>query len=199
MIIIKELMDLDICWEIVSGTSKTLTVTIDGTPYNIVFNTDLTAQTDEYVIGLIDAVIGAVADTDIYAVGLEYYPKFKGTAIKINADTTAILAGMGVVFNGTTGVKIATNADGHIDGIALDNFAVGQEGRIIEGGLYLLLIHRVNQDLRPRKYNCLKSNRNRIGNKFFITWLFRCRCYSQTTKSYRNRHFRSNKIIGLAR
>jgi len=117
-----------------SSVNKVLSVNIDGTDYDITFSQNHTAQTNAQVIAIIDAVISAVADVDVYAVGQEYYPDFRGNEIRLNTDSTAIKAGMGVIRYGVRGVKVAANGDNHIDGIALDDFAVGQEGRIITGG-----------------------------------------------------------------
>ena len=54
-----------------------------------------------------------------------------------NADTTEVLAGMGVVFTGLKTFRKALNSDGRIDGICLDDGRVGDECRvIIEGEIY---------------------------------------------------------------
>ena len=117
-----------------STTNKTLGVIIDGVTYNIIFNTNLTSATNASVISLITAVIGSVATVEEYALGKDYYPQFKGNTSKENVDTTEILAGMGVVFVRAGTIRKATNADGRIDGIALDNCIVGGKTRVITCG-----------------------------------------------------------------
>lgn len=118
-----------------SVTNKTLTLTVDGTTYNVVFNTDLTAASNATVLGLINAVIGSVATADEFYVAGEYYPEFAGNRKMANADSVAILAGYGVVFTSQTAMRNATNADGYIDGICLDTTGVGGKGRVITKGM----------------------------------------------------------------
>ena len=117
-----------------SINNKTLTIIIDGTKYDIIFNLDYTTQSNGRVIERINEFVGAVADVDIYAVGKEYYPTFKGNLVVMNSDSSAIKSGMGVLLIGDNHVRIANNSDGHIDGIAIDDFANCQNGRIITGG-----------------------------------------------------------------
>lgn len=125
-----------------STVNKTLTIIIDGTSYNIVFNKNYngttTAAASNYtnaqIIAEITAVIGSVATVEEYVVGKDYYPLFKGNTIKTNGDTTEILVGMGIVFISAGEIRKATNADGRIDGIALDNCVVGGTTRIITCG-----------------------------------------------------------------
>ena len=125
-----------------STVNKTLTVIIDGTSYNIVFNknyngtasTAPSTYTNAQIIAEITAVIGSVATVKEYVVGKDYYPLFKGNTVKTNADTSEILKGMGIVFNGVRTIRKATNSDGRIDGIALDDCIVGGTTRIITCG-----------------------------------------------------------------
>jgi hypothetical protein len=129
-----------------SSVAKTLTVNIDGSNYNIVFNENFTSQTNTYVISKITAVIGSVADVDVYAVGFEYYPQFEGVKILKNIETTAILAGMAVTIDDYQGIKKAISAD-NFDGVCLDACANGQFGRVLtRGQLYSAAI--TNQRFR---------------------------------------------------
>jgi hypothetical protein len=114
-----------------SVTSKTLTVTIDGgSPINIVFNLNYTSVSNASIISDINTALGASATASEYAPAREYYPQFKGVKQSINVDSSEILVGMGIVLT-STGMKKATNADGYINGICLDNVKVGDVGRII--------------------------------------------------------------------
>jgi len=125
-----------------SVINKTLTVIIDGTSYNIVFNKNYNATADTVpptysnttIIAEITAVIGAVADVDEYVVGKDYYPQFSGVLNMTNGDTTEVLAGMGVLFTGNKTFRKALNSDGKIDGICIDEGRVGDECRIITSG-----------------------------------------------------------------
>lgn len=117
-----------------SVVSKTLTVVINGNTYNIIFNTNLTNETNDNILSLINSVISSDGVASIYVIAKDYYPAFKGNTIKTNADSTHILAGMGIVFVGVGTIRKATNADGRIDGIALDNCIVGGKTRVITCG-----------------------------------------------------------------
>jgi hypothetical protein len=125
-----------------SAVNKTLTVVVDGTSYNVVFDKNydgtaanvLPSYSNATILAEIQAVVGSVCDVTLHAYGINHYPVFKGNMVVSNSDTTAVLAGMGVVFTGQGLARIATNADGKIDGIALDDFAVGTRGRIITRG-----------------------------------------------------------------
>lgn len=116
-----------------SVTNKTLTLSVDGTTYNVVFNTNLTAASNAAVIALITTVIGAVADVDEFAVGLEYYPNFNGVKVLTNADSIAIIAGMGLVYLSATTCRAALNSDNYIDAIAIDSSGVTGKLRAISG------------------------------------------------------------------
>jgi len=125
-----------------SVVNKTLTVSVDGISYNIVFNKNYngTAETiaptysNAQIIAEIVAVIGGVATVDEYCVGQDYYPQFKGVTNMVNGDTSEVLAGMGIVFTSLKIFRKALNSDGRIDGICLDDGRVGDECRIITEG-----------------------------------------------------------------
>lgn len=149
-----------------SITNKTLTLTIDGTTYNVVFNTNLTSSTNAQVIALITAVIGSVADVDTYSIGREYYPDFDGVLKQINADTTAILKGSGVIFLTSGSMRLALNSDNRIDGICLDDVAVGSRGRVLtKGSLYSL--YKAN--LQRFTINSVQTTTVAIGTEFGIS------------------------------
>lgn len=117
-----------------STTPKTLTIVVDGVSYDVVFNTDLTSESNANVIAAIESVIGGVATVEEYVVALDYYPDFKGNTARTNNDTEEILSGMGVVFTGLGVMRKALNSDNRIDGICLDDCAVGAKGRVITMG-----------------------------------------------------------------
>ena len=117
-----------------STVNKTLTLDVDSTTYNVVFNENFTSQNNAYVIAKIVAVIGTVADVDAFYVGHEYYPEFNDMSNMINNDTTAILKGMGIVFTSSTQMRRATNSDNRIDGICLYDTVIGEKGRVVEKG-----------------------------------------------------------------
>lgn len=117
-----------------SVVNKTLTVIIDGVTYNVVFNENFTAQNNAYVIAKIVAVIGSVADVDTPIVGREYYPEYNNVTAMKNADTTAILKGMGVVFVSSTEMRRALNSDNRIDGVCLYDTIIGEQGKCLTAG-----------------------------------------------------------------
>ena len=117
-----------------STVNKTLTLDVDSTTYNIVFNENFTSQNNAYVIAKIVAVIGTVADVDAFYVGQEYYPDFNDMSNMINNDSTAILKGMGIVFTSSTQMRRATNSDNRIDGICLYDTVIGEKGRVVKKG-----------------------------------------------------------------
>jgi len=112
-----------------SSANKTLTVIIDGTTYNIVFNknyngtasTVAPTYTNAQIIAEIVAIIGTVADVDLYNLSGDYYPAFGNMENLKNGDTSEILAGMAVVRTGLKTVRKALNSDNRISGICLDD------------------------------------------------------------------------------
>lgn len=116
-----------------SVTSKTLTINIDGTDYNVVFNSDYTNVDNATIIAEINAVIGVVGLASEYTISREYYPTVKGLKKYLNASSEAIFAGMGFVKVTLNRIRKATNADGYIDGICLDDGAIGEYVRCVEG------------------------------------------------------------------
>lgn len=118
-----------------SSTSKTLRLIINGTDYSVVFNTDLTNETNENIIALINAVISSVAVCDTYNPERSYYPEFDGEEYGLtNSDSATIEKGMAIVKSSIDGIRRAKQTDGYIDGIAIDTIYVGQKGRIITKG-----------------------------------------------------------------
>jgi hypothetical protein len=114
--------------------NKTLTVIVDGTTYNIVFNENFTAQNNAYVIAKITAIIGTVANVTEFCPSSEYYPDFGSMESLLNEDTTAILKGMGIVYT-TNGMRRALNSDNRIDGICLYDTVIGEYGKCIKQGV----------------------------------------------------------------
>lgn len=125
-----------------STTNKTLTIIIDGTSYNVVFNKNyngtaegvLPNYSNAQIIAEINAVIGSVATIEEYDINKEWYPLFKDVQLfKVNS-ATYIEKGMGVVFTNNMNVRKATVSDTIIDGIALDNGANGSFIRVMQNG-----------------------------------------------------------------
>ena len=147
-----------------STVNKTLSLDIDGTTYNIVFNENFTAQNNAYVITKIVAVVGAFADVDAFYVGREYYPEFNNMSNMINADSTAILAGMGVVYISATEMRRAVNSDNRIDGICLYDTTINDRGRVIEKGK----INSLNSGLRFSTSESIPTSRS-FGDELGIS------------------------------
>ena len=121
-----------------SSTSKTLKITINGSVYNVVFNTNLTSATNASIISAINSVIGSVATCDTFNPELNLYPQFLGEEYYIeNEDSAVIEMGMGVVKTGANSMRRAKQNDGYIDGIAVDTIYPQQQGRIVTKGRFL--------------------------------------------------------------
>ena len=122
--------------------NKTLTVDIDGTIYNIVFNKNYIGSgigpsvpsdySNATIIAEINSVIGSVATASEYAVGNDYYPEFTDILSTMKASET-ILKGM-AVFNDNGVLRKALSTDTRIFGIALDDIAPNDYGRILQKG-----------------------------------------------------------------
>lgn len=123
-----------------STYNKNLTVNIDGTSYNIVFDknyngtadTVLPSYTNAQIIAEITAVIGSVATVEEYDINKEWFPEFRDVQLfKVNSSTY-IEKGMGVVFLDNMNVRKALPTDSFIDGISLDNGANGSFIRVMQ-------------------------------------------------------------------
>lgn len=119
-----------------SSVNKTLIVAIDGgASQTITFNENFTAQNDAYVLAFINAVLtGAIASQYNYC--LEYYPNEDAISIQCNTSVNAIIKGMTVTYN-TYGVRAMAKTDLSLlnAGIALEDIAPGEYGRVKNGGL----------------------------------------------------------------
>ncbi len=116
-----------------SGTNKTLGIIIDGTTRNVTFNKNYTSMTNSAIIAEINTAISGYGVASLYDVNGDWYPEFDGVNYTIVDDTTAILSGMGIVFT-SLGVRRAKNSDNRIDGVALDDGAIGKIIRVITKG-----------------------------------------------------------------
>lgn len=118
-----------------SETNKTLTLTVNGTPYDVVFNADYTAYSNTQVLDVINTQLSGVAVADIYRTADEMFPIFKDMGVEVVDDETPILVGMGVKFT-ESGVRKATAADESIDGIAIDSNIDSKHIRVIYSGVF---------------------------------------------------------------
>ena len=119
-----------------SSESKTLTVVINGTSYDVVFDTDLTNTENSDILNIINDVIEGVAVAELYNPEYEEFPEFGDMEYYItNGDNELIERGMGVVKTGLTTIRRAKSTDGYIDGISVDDIYPSQAGRIIKKGV----------------------------------------------------------------
>ena len=110
-------------------------IIINGTNYDVDFTTDLTNESDENIIDMINNVISSVAICDTFDPETNVYPQFDGEDFFItNGDSSVIERGMGVVKTSYNVIRKAKQSDGYIDGIAVDTIYPGQVGRIITKG-----------------------------------------------------------------
>ena len=107
-----------------STVNKILGIIIDGITYNVIFNKNYTLSTNDSIITEINNAINGHGIASLYDVNGDWYPEFNDVSNARVDDSTAILAGMGIVYT-DTGVRIAKNSDNIIDGIALDDGASG--------------------------------------------------------------------------
>ena len=116
-----------------STTNKTLGIIIDGITYTVTFNKNYTSMTNDAIVAEINTAINGHGVASLYNVNGDWYPEFNNISSTAVDDTTAILAGMGIVYT-TTGARRAKNSDNTIDGIALDDGVTGQSIRVITKG-----------------------------------------------------------------
>lgn len=115
------------------GSTKLLTVNIGSTEKNVFFTEDYSEKDNDYVLGKINSVLSGYAVASIICPAEYFYPLFDGEELLMNDESTPILKGMGVVLT-ENGVRKALSSDGRIDGIAIDDFGAGQQGRVITKG-----------------------------------------------------------------
>ncbi len=125
-----------------SKSPKRLGIVVDGKRYEVVFAKDYDGRgpkeppkiSNAEIAAEIEAVVGGVAKVSFVDPGAEYYPSFKGLRKMSNADETAVLSGMGVLFVSPGSFRKARAADGKIDGLCLDDGRVGDQCRVIVSG-----------------------------------------------------------------
>lgn len=117
-----------------STTNKTLTINVDGTDYNVVFNKDYTNVSNADILAEINAVISAVATASLEYYGRFYYPEMPDVSeIVYNASTTDYIP-KGTVLKKVQGrVSPATDGD-IIAGVALDDIPVYQSVQGVTSG-----------------------------------------------------------------
>lgn len=125
-----------------STVSKILGVIINGSTVNIVFDENYAGQTTAYVLGKINAVLGAAGTADIYAYGREYYPMLSDvTEVVSNASTSVPILKGTAVAKSAGQVRPAQEGDA-LYGIALEDIeatnstqgALQGLGRILKRG-----------------------------------------------------------------
>ena len=127
-----------------SGTPITLTVALDGgSPVDLVLNADYTAMNNAAVITALNSLMtgaggGATfAQVDPYGNTAPVVQTDHEIAIENTSADTVILKGMVVAYDGARHLgRIATSADARhlIAGIALENIAPGERGRVLKSG-----------------------------------------------------------------
>ena len=124
-----------------SEKKKILTVIIDGNSYDIVFNKNYD-QTDinhpskydnKAIIKEMLAVIGKVAFIDEYDISAEYFPAFKNLKTLKNTHTSSVRSGMGIIVTSPKTFRLTKASDCRIDGIVIDDGAIGELCRCIIG------------------------------------------------------------------
>lgn len=123
-----------------SSSPKTLTITIDGgSPIDVVFNANHTADTNATILAKINTALGAAGTASEYAVTQgETYPRFPDRQATVQNTGTAGIPRFGAVKAATgPAVEILGLADpaSSLAGIALEPIPPGKYGRILTSGL----------------------------------------------------------------
>lgn len=118
-----------------TGTSKTLTVTVDGgSAITVTFNQNHTNQTNATVLGIINAALGSAAVADTFKPGARYRPNFSDEEKSLkNTSGSGILMGSVLAYDGSMqNVRLMTSADaGNLfAGIAWEDIEAGKRGRV---------------------------------------------------------------------
>ena len=107
-----------------STTHKTLTINIDGTDYNVVFDKDYTNMTNAAILAEINAVISAVATATFVYYGRSYYPEMPDVSEIVYNESTSDYIPKGTVLKKVNG-RVSPAEDGDIiAGVALDDIPV---------------------------------------------------------------------------
>ena len=126
-----------------SVTSKTLSITINGVDFDVVFNSDYTSVSNDDILAEINTVISDEGVASLYNHGRTYYPEMTDcVGIYKNTTSSLIVKGSVVEIQGN-GIKLSNSWDENT-GIALEDIpvpfatAVSSEygkGRILVKGL----------------------------------------------------------------
>lgn len=121
-----------------SQNNKTLTIIVNGVSCSVNFTTNLTSETNDNIIALINSALnsaGINAVCDTYHIEWNEFPEFSDMLYdRRNSDSDVIERGMGVIIVTKESIRRATRADARIDGIAVDTIYPQQKGRIITKG-----------------------------------------------------------------
>jgi len=121
--------------------NKTLNVTFeDGTVKSIVFNEDYITQTNAYIIGKINSVLGSSGFASEYNVTAnEYYPQVTDKQLTMTNNTNVGIPRFSAVCYDSDAknirlMKASDSADMFL-GITLEGIAPGQSGRVLTEGI----------------------------------------------------------------
>jgi hypothetical protein len=122
-----------------STTNTTLTINVDGTDYNVLFNKDYTNVSNADILAEINAVISAVATAELVYYGQNYYPEMPDVSeIVYNASATDYIP-KGTVLKKVQGFVSPANEGDIIAGVALDDIPVYQRGQGVTSGIGRML------------------------------------------------------------
>lgn len=142
-----------------SSSNKSLVVSVDGTDYTITFNQNYTSYSDADMLAVFTAVLGDVANVELYNWGADYFPELQPSMTwGKNTSEEAILVGMGVMVRG--GAVTKATSDDKVMGIALDNILPNCQGRIVRKAIL-----SIYED--ARHHICLETYPTRGTSDFY--------------------------------
>lgn len=118
-----------------TDSTKILVISINNVDYAVTFDKDYSKYTDAEILSVINIAIDGIGVADLFNIERYIFPHFENMDFNIeNNGTSKLIAGMGIVKSSNSSMRVATSIDTFIDGIVIDDLAIGQCGRIIKSG-----------------------------------------------------------------
>lgn len=152
-----------------STTIKTLTIVVDGTNYNVIFNKDYTNISNADILAEINAIIGTVATAELVYYGRGYYPEMPDVTERVWNDSTTQYIPKGTVLTRVAG-KVRPAVEGEqIAGVALDNIPVYSNMQGVVSGCGRMLKRGYIATDTSLPFFVLCSKTPAIGDKFKVS------------------------------
>lgn len=152
-----------------STTTKTLTIIVDGTNYNVVFNKDYTNMSNADILAEINAVISAVATATLVYYGRNYYPEMPDVMERVCNNSSSAFIPKGTILTRQAGLVRPANEGEPIAGVALDDIPVYSNTQgVISGWGRMLKRGYIATDM-SLPFFVLCSKTPAIGDKFKVS------------------------------